>query len=136
MREELKDIMDEEAKCLEELLELLNLQHDYILKKDVFKLEAIIEDIEKCNKTVAKAEVKRRTITKGRAMSEVIKELHSETLEDSYINVKNILSSLTIQKDTNEMILKQGIAYTGKILNIINPNRPNTTYNSLGKIGK
>jgi len=136
MREELKDIMDEEAKCLGELLELLNLQHDYILKKDVFKLEAIIEDIEKCNKTIAKTEVKRRAITKGRAMSEVIKEINSEDLEDSYINVKNILSSLTIQKDTNEMLLKQGIAYTGKILNIINPNRPNTTYNSLGKIGK
>lgn len=136
MKEELKDIMDEEAKCLGKLLELLNLQHDYILKKDVFKLEAIIEDIEKCNKTIAKAEVKRRAITKGRAMSEVIKELHSDDLEDSYINVKNILRSLTIQKDTNEMILKQGIAYTGKILNIINPNRPNTTYNSLGKIGK
>lgn len=136
MKIELKDIINEESICLKELLNLLEKQHEYILKDEVFKLESIVEHIENCNKTIAKAEVKRRAVTKGRAMSEIIKELNDEELEDSYRDIKGFVESLVLQKDFNESLLKQKIGYTTKMLNIINPKRQNTTYNSLGRVGK
>ncbi|SUY47505.1 FlgN protein [Clostridium putrefaciens] len=136
MKIELKDIINEESICLKDLLNLLEKQHEYILKDEVFKLEAIVEHIENCNKTIAKAEVKRRAVTKGRAMSEIIKELNDEELEDSYRDIKGFVESLVLQKDFNESLLKQKIGYTTKMLNIINPKRQNTTYNSLGRVGK
>lgn len=136
MKIELKNIINEESIYLKNLLNLLEKQHEYILKDEVFKLESIVGDIESCNKTIAQAEVKRRSITKGRAMSEVVKELNDQELEDDYRNIKGFLQALVLQKDFNESLLKQRIGYTAKILNIINPNRQNTTYNSLGKVGK
>lgn len=136
MKIELKDIINEESICLKELLNLLEKQHEYILKDEVFKLESIVEHIKNCNKTIAKAEVKRRAVTKGRAMSEIIKELNDEELEDSYRDIKGFVESLVLQKDFNESLLKQKIGYTTKMLNIINPKRQNTTYNSLGRVGK
>ncbi|MBU5591111.1 flagellar protein FlgN [Clostridium sp. MSJ-4] len=134
MKEELKAVMKEESKYLKDLLNLLDKQHEYILKNEIFPLEAIIEDIKVCNKSIAESEVKRRSITKGNTMSDIVKQLNDEEVETIYRDIQKLLHELNLQKDTNELLLKQGLSFSGKILNIINPNRGSTTYNSIGKI--
>ncbi|WP_032122000.1 flagellar protein FlgN [Clostridium amazonitimonense] len=134
MKEELKAVMKEESKYLKDLLNLLDKQHEYILKNEIFPLEAIIEDIKVCNKSIAESEVKRRSITKGNTMSDIVKQLKDEEVETIYRDIQKLLHELNLQKDTNELLLKQGLSFSGKLLNIINPNRGSTTYNSIGKI--
>lgn len=134
MIQELNSIILEEIKSFRELLEVLDKQHKYIMKNDVFKMESIVEEIEDKSKGIAKWEMDRRKITKGRPMSEIIREYKNEELEENYRSARRLVEELNLQKDTNETLLKQGIVYANKMLQIINPNREAKTYSSYGKI--
>lgn len=131
---ELKNIILEEINVFEDLLESLDKQHGYIVKNDVFKMESIVDEIEEKSKRVAKCEMDRRKITKGRAMTEIIREYKDEELENNYRKARKLVEELNLQKDTNEILLKQGIVYANKMLQIINPNREAKTYGSHGKM--
>ena len=50
-------------------------------------------------------------------------------MSDILINVKN-------KKDTNDILLKQQLIFTNKMLNILNPNNELKTYNSYGTLKK
>ena len=136
MKSTLNSIMLRELDALRVLLALLDTQHKLILNNDLFGLEAIVEDIQKANKTIAEIEMERRALTKGEAMSKIIADLADEETENNYNLVKNLLNELQLQKDTNEMLLKQNLTFTAKILNVINPHREAKTYNSYGKFKK
>lgn len=134
MKEELKSILSKEKAMLKNLLEALDKQYAMIVKNDVFGLEAIVEDIQLSNKAVAEQEVKRRALTQGNSMNEIINSYKDEELEELYKDIRVLLNELQLQKDSNELLLKQNISYTNQILNLINPNRGSKTYNSTGKI--
>ena len=134
MISELNSIILGEIKAFEELLEALDKQHEYIVKNDVFKMESIVDEIEEKSKNIAKWEMDRRKITKGRAMSEIIRECKDEELENNYRKARKLVEELNLQKDTNETLLKQGIVYANKMLQIINPNREAKTYSAYGKM--
>ncbi|NOH16424.1 flagellar protein FlgN [Clostridium cochlearium] len=134
MVSELNSIILAEIKAFEELLEALDKQHEYIIKNDVFKMESIVDEIEEKSKNIAKLEMDRRKITKGRTMLEIIRECKDEELENNYRKARRLIEELNLQKDTNEILLKQGIVYANKMLQIINPNREAKTYSSYGKI--
>lgn len=132
-QEELKVIMKDEYEALSQLLALMDKQYTLIMKKDVFGLDKIIEEIKKCNKNVAEAEVERRKLSQGKAMKDIINASSDEELDNLYRNIVKILEEITLQKDTNELLIKQSLSYTNKMLSYINPNRNTVTYDSYGK---
>ena len=134
MHKELNDIIINEAKALDELLKALEEQHGYIVKKDILGMERCVSIIEQGNREIAAWEVNRRDNTKGRAMSLVIEEEKNEELETNYRKIKMLLQETLVQKETNELLIKQGLSFTNRILGIINPDRSVKTYNSYGKV--
>ena len=128
------ELLAKEEIALKELLAVLDEQHKNIVKKDVFALEEIVEKIKDANIEVAKLEVERRRIIGNNSMKDFVMNSKSEELDTLYRSIKRVLSEITLQKDTNELLIKQGLGYTSKILNLINPKRSTVTYSSYGTI--
>lgn len=134
MKEELRDILDQEYHKLKDLLDLLEEQHLGIMKNDIFGLDAIVEKIQFCNKEIAEVEVKRRRVVGDNSMRGLIDKISDDELDNKYREIMRLLEELKLQKDTNDVLLKQGIAYSTKMLGYINPHRGINTYNSYGKV--
>jgi flagellar biosynthesis/type III secretory pathway chaperone len=126
--------MLKEKDALEKLLSLLEEQHKLLLGNNVFELEGMVSKIQEANKVIAELEVERRKETAGKEMSEFVKESKNLELENIYRNIKRLLSELQLQKDTNEALIKQGLGFSTRILNILTPDRNTKTYNSYGKL--
>lgn len=133
MIQELNRIMIEEYTALKNLLGALDEQFEYLTKREVFALDKIAKKIENCAREVARFEVERRKITKGEAMSKIIDELNNEELENNYREIKKLLEELQLQKDTNELLVRQGLGFTTQMLNVLNPDKGPKTYNAYGK---
>lgn len=130
----LKEILIVEGKRLEELLVLLDKQYKLILNKDVFNMEAITEEIQLKNKEVAEAEVQRRKFVGNTSIREYVNNSKDSELDEVYRAMQRLLNELILQKDTNELLIKQQLAFTNKLLNIMNPKKDAATYNSYGNI--
>ena len=137
---QLQALMDSQTAQVKELLQLLEEQHSYIVKNDVFNMEAMVEKIQLCNQQIANSELKRREITKGllegKTFGFLIEELKDEELENSLRNIRKLLEEVRLQKDTNELLIKQGLSFTNRMLIMLNPDRQAKTYNGYGKIGR
>jgi flagellar biosynthesis/type III secretory pathway chaperone len=136
LKEQLSIILENELHAMEGLLKALEKQHNFLINGDAVTLENCVSEIETINRNIAEWEVKRREITNGKPMSEVINEASDEALDRNYRNLKNLLEEVKLQKDTNELLIKQGLGFTNRILNILNPSRSPKTYNSYGKVYK
>lgn len=134
MKEQLKEIISNETEALENLLKLLEDQHSLLVKNDIFALEDMVEKIQICNKKIAEKEVERRKLVEGKSMAEVINFLDDEELDTGYRNIKKLIEGIKLQKDTNELLIRQGLAFTNRLLNVINPDRTVKTYNAYGKV--
>lgn len=134
MKEALKEVISGEANKINDLLSLLEEQHECIMKNEIFELDAIVEKIQLCNKSVAEFEVKRRKLVGDNSMRELINSMQDEELDKSYREILKLLEDIKIQKDTNDVLLKQGLVFSTKMLNYINPHRGLNTYNSYGKV--
>ena len=130
----LRDILYDEEKELKELLVLLDKQYKLIIAKDIFGMESIVEDIKQKNKDVAEIEVSRRRLLGNQSIKEVILNSKDEELENEYRRIQNLLNEMILQKDTNDLLIKQQLSFTNKLLNLINPKRDIPTYNSYGSI--
>ncbi|KGM97010.1 flagellar biosynthesis protein FlgN [Clostridium novyi A str. 4552] len=134
----LLEVMKSQSIALNELLLVLEKQHEYIIKDDVFGMEAIVEDIQKSNQKVADIELKRRQFTNGlledKTLGKLIYELDNEELIDAFKKVRNTLEAIRLQKDTNDLLIKQGISLNNRILAFLNPDRQAKTYNGYGKM--
>lgn len=130
------DTLKEEKESLRKLLNLLDDQYKFIMSNEVFKLEDVVGKIRICNKEVAEKEVKRRSVLNGASMKEVIYKSQNSDLENSYRDIKKLLQEIALQKDTNELLIKQQLSLTNRLLGIINPNRDIKTYNSIGKFAR
>lgn len=135
MLSKLKKVIEDEKGALEEILSVLELQHKYIIEEDIFKLEDVVKNIEEGNKNIALLEIERRNLLGSESMSEVVKKYDDKELNLLYRDVKRVLNELSIQKETNETLIKQGLGFTTQMLNLINPKgcMPKT-YNSYGKV--
>lgn len=134
MLEELKAILKEEELALEETLTLLENQHEYVRNKDVFGMEAVTVKLQINSKRVAEWEVKRRQITGNDTMAELLQKYDDNELEDINRKLSRILHSIQLQKETNELLIKQQLSFTRKLLEIINPRRETVTYGSAGQM--
>lgn len=130
----LKEILIVEGKRLEELLVLLDKQYKLILNKDIFNMEAITEEIQLKNKEVAEAEVQRRKFLGNTSIKEYVNNSKDSELDEVYRAMQRLLNEIILQKDTNELLIKQQVALTNKLLNIMNPKKDAATYNSYGNI--
>ncbi len=45
-----------------------------------------------------------------------------------------VLESIKHQNETNDLLIKQQLVFTNRMLNIINPKREKGTYNSYGRL--
>lgn len=135
---QLKELMLLQLKVFGVLLNLLEEQHLYIVKNDVFNMEAVVEKIQKCNQQIASLELRRRDITKGllenKTFGKLIEEMKDKELENSFKKIRGLLHEIQLQKDTNELLIKQGLSFTNRMLLILNPDRQAKTYNGYGKM--
>ena len=134
MIEELKKVLLDELKELKDLLDLLEKQHKLIVSKNVFGLEAIVEEIQVQNKKLAESEVNRRKVLGHKSIKEVVSNSKDEELDIIYRKIGRTLSEVVLQKDTNGLLIKQQLVFTNRLLNLINPKRDVPTYNSYGNI--
>ena len=136
MKKELNNIIVNEIDAVEELIKALELQHKCMAEKDVIGMDGCVANIEKCNRRIAEWETKRRQYTQGSPMSAIINEAENEELENNYRKIKKLLEEAKLQKDTNEILIKQGLGFTTRMLNIMNPDRTPKTYTAYGKMGR
>ncbi|AYF55043.1 hypothetical protein CLOHAE12215_02502 [Clostridium haemolyticum] len=131
-------VMTEQKVALNRLLNILEEQHKHIIKNDVFGMEAVVEKIQEENQNVANLELKRRNLTNGlledKTLGRLIYELDNDDLLDAFRSVRKILEEIRLQKDTNELLIKQGISLNNRILAFLNPDRQAKTYNGYGKM--
>lgn len=131
---ELTNVIREQRSALDELLEKLDEQYKLIMKKDIFGLEGIVEEIQLCNKKIAELEVARRKITGNNSIRVIVEESGSDELDKEYREIQKTLHMMSIQKETNDILIKQGLSYTNRMLALINPKRENGVYNSYGQV--
>lgn len=136
MKEKLNSVIIQEIEAIGTLLKELEEQHRCIIVNDIFGLEACVSKIKEANKNIAHMEVERRQLTGNRAMGEIIEEFKDNEIENNYYKIKNLLQEVVLQKDTNELLIKQGLSFTNRILNVLNPVREIKTYNGYGKVKK
>lgn len=136
MNSELKVIIFEQKKILQNLLKLLDEQYNLVLNKDVIALGKIAEDIEEEGKKLATIEIKRRNIASEEEFNNFIKNTDDEHITNVYNEMKELLTNLQKQKDINNTLIKQGLFFTNKMINVIKPSKSVNTYNAYGKVGR
>ncbi len=134
MSNKLYEVITLEEKKLRELLSLLDKQYKLILNRDIFGMEAIVEEIKVKNKEVAEFEVNRRRVLGNTSIKDYILNSNNSNLDNSYRSIQKLLNEMILQKDTNELLIKQQLSFTNKMLNLINPKKEIATYNSYGSI--
>lgn len=136
MNSELKVIIFEQKKILQNLLKLLDEQYNLVLNKDVIALGKIVEDIEEEGKKLATIEIKRRNIASEEEFNNFIKNTDDEHITNVYNEMKELLTNLQKQKDINNTLIKQRLFFTNKMINVIKPSKSVNTYNAYGKVGR
>ena len=136
MNSELKVIIFEQKKILQNLLKLLDEQYILVLNKDVIALGKIAEDIEEEGKKLATIEIKRRNIASEEEFNNFIKNTDDEHITNVYNEMKELLTNLQKQKDINNTLIKQRLFFTNKMINVIKPSKSVNTYNAYGKVGR
>ena len=92
MNSELKVIIFEQKKILQNLLKLLDEQYNLVLNKDVIALGKIAEDIEEEGKKLATIEIKRRNIASEEEFNTVWDSFMSEAESLDEANVEKIIT--------------------------------------------
>ena len=133
MKEELMEVIQEEFNTTKEMLSLLETQQEYLIKNDVLGMQEINACLNDVSKKLAEYEVKRRGLLQDKSIKSVINEACDDELDRTYRDLKILISQAILQKDINETLIKQGISFTTRMLNILNPDRTIKTYNSYGK---
>lgn len=136
MNSELKVIIFEQKKILQNLLKLLDEQYNLVLNKEVIALGKIAEDIEEEGKKLATIEIKRRNIASEEEFNNFIKNTDDEHITNVYNEMKELLTNLQKQKDINNTLIKQRLFFTNKMINVIKPSKSVNTYNAYGKVGR
>ncbi|MBE6062464.1 MAG: flagellar protein FlgN [Clostridium butyricum] len=136
MIDKLIQIMREQEKHLKQLSELLEIQKDFIIEKDVFGLEGVVDKLNECSKKIAKEEVARRNLLNNGSLKEFVFNSNNDELKATYMKISDTVIDVKNKKDTNDLLLKQQLIFTNKMLNIFNPTKEIKTYNSCGALKK
>ena len=137
MNSQLKVIIFEEKNIIKNLLNLLDEQYNFIIDKDVIKMDKIAKQLDEVAKNLARIEIKRRKIMGSEtSMKEVVESSNDEKIKQAYEEIQTTLKMIEIQKEANEILIKQRLFFTKKMINCIKPNKGIGTYNAYGQVGK
>ena len=136
MIEKVVRLVNQQNEMLQKLLELLKKQNKFMINKDLYGLEDILDEIEKCSKDIAEVELQRRQILEKKNFDEFVRNNKDEELEKAYNNIKLTINLVKTQKESNELLLRQKLSFNTKMLEIMNPRREIRTYNSYGGLKK
>ena len=135
MKETLKAIMMEEINAVENLLKVLEDQHKHLFGKEPLLLEKDAELIKDASVEVAKVEKKRRNLFAGMGKKEMFEMLDNEGRE-IYYKLDSTIHLCDLQRGTNDVLIKQNLMFTNKMLSFINPNREVNVYNGNGRLNR
>lgn len=133
---ELIELIKKQNEDLKELLMLLELQYKMIMENDVFGLEGLVDKLEQCSKRIAQEEVQRRQMIGSQSINNFVREMCNDELTHAYNDIQETLKKTSEQKKTNDILLKQQLLLTNKMIAMMNPNREIKTYNSYGNLSK
>lgn len=138
MNPRLIKIMSEELNTLESLLNLLENQYNLLvsIEKDVVKISQIAEEIDLVIKNIANYEIEKKQILQGKSLGEVVEKYNDEKVSNVYVKTLNLLDIIAMQKDTNNVFVKQQLFFTKSMIRAITPKRNAEVYDSYGKIKK
>lgn len=136
MLNELIGLIKEQDNRLKELMELLQMQYEFIVNKNLFGLEDLVDQINDCSKRVAEVELRRRNLMGNSSLTQFVSEQNNEELKEAYENIKKTLDEVKVKKETNDILLKQRLSFNSRMLAILNPSREIKTYNSYGGLRK
>lgn len=137
MNPEIKVIIYEEKNILKNLLALLDEQYDYIINKEIIKMDKIAKKLDETSKELAKIEIQRRNIMGSEAsMKEIVQLCDDENIKNAYDEIVSTLRMVQLQKEANDTLIKQKLFFTKKMINFIKPSKDIGVYNVYGKVGK
>ena len=137
MNSQLKVIIFEEKNIIKNLLTLLDEQYNFIINKDVIKMEKVAKQLDEVAKNLARTEIQRRKIMGNEtSLKELVESSNDENIKQAYEDIQTTLKMIEIQKEANEMLIKQRLFFTRKMINCIKPNKGIGTYNAYGHVGK
>lgn len=137
MNPELKVIIYEQKNLFKKLIKLLDEQYEFIVNKEVTKMDKIAKDLESLSRDIAKLEIQRRNLVGANVkMSSLVERCDDDKVKEAYEEIKENIKMIEIQKEANQMLLKQRLFFTKKMMNVIKPNQGVGTYNSYGQVGK
>lgn len=137
MNPELKVIIFDEKDKLKDLLKLLDEQYNLVINKELIKLDKIARDLDEAAKELARIEIRRRKIMgSDTSMKQTIENCDDTSIQEAYEDIKSTLKMIEIQKEANDILIKQKLFFTKKMINFIKPNKGVATYNSSGQVGK
>lgn len=137
MNSQLKVIIFEEKNIIKNLLTLLDEQYNFIIDKNIVKMDSIAKKLDELAKDLARIEIKRRNVMGSEAsMKEVVEDSNDEKIKQAYEEIQTTLKMIEIQKQANDILIKQRLFFTKKMINCIKPNKGIGTYNAYGQIGK
>ena len=137
MNPEIKVIIYEEKNILKNLLALLDEQYDYIINKEIIKMDKIAKKLDETSKELAKIEIQRRNIMGSEAsMKEIVQLCDDENIKNAYDEIVSTLRMVQLQKEANDTLIKQRLFFTKKMINFIKPSKDIGVYNAYGKVGK
>ena len=99
MNPELKVVIYEQRKLFKKLLDLLDEQHEFIINKEVTKMDKIAKDLENISRDIAKLEIQRRNIiTEEVSMSSLIENCEDEKIKEAYEEINYYDNIVTLRK--------------------------------------
>ncbi len=132
---DIKDIIIKQKDLFEELLKLLDDQYEFLIGNDPMKVDKVARDLDDVSKEIAKIEIQRRKVMGTETkVSEVVDRLNDEETNESYEKIQTLLTSIQKQKEANDELLKNKMFFAKKMLNMLNPQGQQKTYNAYGQM--
>ncbi len=67
-------------------------------------------------------------------MSTILEEIKDEELASIHEKLLNLLQEASVQKESNDLLIKQSLSFTSSMLNMLKPKKESNTYNGYGKL--
>ncbi|WP_024621281.1 flagellar protein FlgN [Metaclostridioides mangenotii] len=135
---DLKVVLYEEKEELDNMINLLDVQLDYILKKDIKKLNKLNKKLESASRNLATIEIKRRQIIgEDSEFIEFIEITEDTFLKNIYREIKILITGVSSQQKFNVDLIKKELNFTKRLMEFMKPkNSEVSTYNAKGQISR
>ena len=138
MNKRLKEIMKSELTMLETLLNLLDKQYNLLVsqEKDVVEVSKVAEEIDSKLRDIVDLEVEKKRILNNDSLSKIVEMESDDDIKLVYNRTLQVLDVISMQKNTNDMFIKQQLFFTKSMIRAITPTKNAEIYDSFGKIRK